>query len=57
MRLEVEGWRPEQVADLKAAGCFTEIVSHQLRAFVPVGDDAAAVIAAVRSGHGAAMAA
>ena len=56
-RLEVEGWRPEQVANLKAAGCFTEIVAHQLRAFVPVGDGAAPVIDAIRSGHGAAVSA
>ena len=53
-RLEVEGWRPEQVPDLKAAGCFTEIVAYQLRAFVPVGKAAATVIEAIRSGHGAA---
>ena len=56
-RLEVEGWRPEQVPDLKAAGCFTEIVAYQLRAFVPVGKAAATVIEAIRSGHGAAAAA
>ena len=56
-RLEVEGWRPEQAPDLKAAGCFTEIVAHQLRAFVPVGEAAATVIEAIRSGHGAAAAA
>ena len=51
-RLEVEGWRSEQVADLKAAGCFTEIVAHQLRVFVPVGDAAAGTIAAIRAGRG-----
>jgi predicted RNA methylase len=56
-RLEVEGWRPEQVDALKAAGCFTEIVAYQLRAFVPVGDDAPAVIAAIRSGGGMKVAA
>ena len=56
-RLEVEGWRPEQAASLKAAGCFTEIVAYQLRAFVPVGETAATVIEAIRSGHGAAAAA
>ncbi|TFL17233.1 strawberry notch-like NTP hydrolase domain-containing protein [Jannaschia formosa] len=49
-RLEVEGWRPEQVDDLKAAGCFTEIVAFQLRAFVPVGERAEAVIEAIRAG-------
>jgi len=56
-RLEVEGWRPEQVGDLKAAGCFTEIVAYQLRAFVPVGDDAPAVIEAIRAGGGIKVAA
>ena len=56
-RLEVEGWRPEQAPDLKAAGCLTEIVAHQLRAFVPVGEAAATVIEAIRSGHGAVAAA
>ena len=56
-RLEVEGWRPEQVDDLKAAGCFTEIVAFQLRAFVPVGERAATVIDAIREGHGIEVAA
>ncbi|UWQ19788.1 strawberry notch-like NTP hydrolase domain-containing protein [Jannaschia sp. M317] len=56
-RLEVEGWRPEQVDVLKAAGCFTEIVAYQLRAFVPVGDGAAAVIEAIRAGGGMKVAA
>ena len=56
-RLEVEGWRPEQIADLKAAGCFTEIVAFQLRAFVPVGDGAEAVIEAIRGGRGLQVAA
>ena len=56
-RLEIEGWRPEQAASLKAAGCFTEIVAYQLRAFVPVDEAAATVIEAIRSEHGAAAAA
>ena len=56
-RLEVEGWRPEQVDALKAAGCFTEIVAYQLRVFVPVGDDAPTVIEAIRSGGGMKVAA
>ena len=50
-RLEVEGWDPAQVPALKAAGCFTEIIAHQLRAFVPVGDCAGAVIDAIREGR------
>ncbi|WP_371158351.1 strawberry notch-like NTP hydrolase domain-containing protein [Jannaschia sp. 2305UL9-9] len=56
-RLEVEGWRPEQAAQLKAAGCFTEIIAYQLRAFVPVGDRAEAVIEAIRGGSGVKIAA
>ena len=54
-RLEVEGWRPAQVPALKAAGCFTEIVAHQLRAFVPVGEAAAGVIEAIREGRAVAV--
>ena len=54
-RLEVEGWAPAQVADLKAAGCFSEIIAHQLRAFVPAGDGAAAVIEAIREGRAVAV--
>ena len=56
-RLEVEGWRPEQVAQLKAAGCFTEIIAYQLRAFVPVGERAEAVIEAIRAGSSVKIAA
>ncbi|MGR3434135.1 MAG: strawberry notch C-terminal domain-containing protein [Shimia sp.] len=56
-RLEVEGWRPEQVAQLKAAGCFTEIIAYQLRAFVPVGERAEAVIEAIREGSSVKIAA
>lgn len=56
-RLEVEGWRPEQVERLKAAGCFTEIIAYQLRAFVPVGERAEAVIEAIRADNGVKIAA
>ena len=49
-RLELEGWRPEQVPDLKASGCFSEIIAHQLRVFVPTGNGAAAVIEAIGAG-------
>ena len=56
-RLELEGWRPEQVATLKAAGCFSEIIAHQLRVFVPAGDGAADVVEAIRAGRAAAAAA
>ena len=55
-RLEIEGARPDAIACLKAAGCFTEIIAHQLRVFVPAGDGAAGVLAAIRAG-GAAVAA
>ena len=53
-RLELDGWRPEQVPQLTSAGCFTEIIAHQLRVFVPVGERAGEVIEAVREGRGAA---
>ena len=56
-RLELEGWSPAQVATLKAAGCFSEIIAHQLRVFVPVGDGAAGVIEAIRAGRGVSAAA
>ena len=56
-RLELEGWAPSQVPDLKAAGCFSEIIAHQLRVFVPVGDGAKDVIARIGGGHAAAGAA
>ncbi len=55
-RLELEGWTPAQVASLKAAGCFSEIIAHQLRVFVPVGDAATGVIEAIRAGRGVAAA-
>ena len=55
IRLELEGWRPEQVPTLKAAGCFSEIIAHQLRVFVPMGDDAPAVLARIDAGHAASV--
>ena len=55
-RLELEGWRPDQVPALKAAGCFSEIIAHQLRVFVPVGDGAEEIIARIGGGHAAASA-
>ena len=51
-RLELEGWIPSQVATLKAAGCFSEIIAHQLRVFVPTGDGATGAIEAIRAGRG-----
>ncbi len=50
-RLELEGWRPEQVPDLKAAGCFSEIIAYQLRIFVPTGDTAPGVIGRIKLGR------
>lgn len=49
---ELEGWKPAQVPALQAAGCFTEIMAHQLRVFAPVGEAAAGVVAAMREGRG-----
>lgn len=49
-RLELEGWSPSQVPALKAAGCFTEIIAHQLRVFVPVGNGAKDTIERVSNG-------
>ena len=52
-RLELEGWSPEQIPGFRAAGCFTEIIAHQLRLFVPTGERAARVIGDIREGRGA----
>ncbi|SFH27693.1 Methyltransferase domain-containing protein [Palleronia marisminoris] len=56
-RLELEGWRPDQVPALKAAGAFSEIIAHQLRVFVPVGDGAKEVIERIGGGKAEANAA
>ena len=56
-RVEVEGARPDAIACLKAAGCFTEIIAHQLRVFVPTGEAAPAVLAAIHAGGTAVAAA
>ncbi|WP_299821270.1 strawberry notch-like NTP hydrolase domain-containing protein [uncultured Jannaschia sp.] len=50
-RLELEGWQPSQVPALKATGCFSEIIAHQLRVFVPVGEAAAGVIERIGGGQ------
>ena len=34
-RLELLDWKPEALPHLKAAGCFTEIIQHRTRLFVP----------------------
>ncbi|WP_185962203.1 strawberry notch-like NTP hydrolase domain-containing protein [Palleronia caenipelagi] len=52
-RLEVQGFAPGAVSALKGAGCFTEIIAHQLRVFVPVGPEAAEVVARIKSGAAA----
>ena len=36
-RLELLDWPHTRLAELKAAGCFTEIIQHKTRLFVPVG--------------------
>ncbi|TAJ72596.1 MAG: hypothetical protein EPO45_19820 [Sphingobium sp.] len=33
--LELLDWKPEALPHLKAAGCFTEIIQHRTRLFVP----------------------
>lgn len=35
-RLELLDWPHTRLAELKAAGCFTEIIQHKTRLFVPV---------------------
>ena len=42
-RLELLDWPHTRLAELKAAGCFTEIIQHKTRLFLPV-SDAVAVI-------------
>jgi predicted RNA methylase len=45
-RLELLDWPHTRLAELKAAGCFTDIIQHKTRIFVPVAS-AAAVIARI----------
>ena len=45
-RFELLDWLPEALPALKAAGCFTEIIQHRTRLFVPV-DRAAAILAVI----------
>ncbi|WP_254602626.1 strawberry notch family protein [Sphingomonas bacterium] len=40
-RLELLDWPHTRLAELKAAGCFTDIIQHKTRLFVPVGSAAA----------------
>lgn len=35
-RLELAGFDPARLGELKALGCFTEIIRYQTRLFVPV---------------------
>ena len=37
-RLELLDWPHTRLGELKAAGCFTEIIQHKTRLFVPVGN-------------------
>jgi predicted RNA methylase len=39
-RLELLDWPHTRLAELKAAGCFTEIIQHKTRLFVPVAEAA-----------------
>ncbi|WP_339472608.1 hypothetical protein, partial [Pseudomonas sp. EL_65y_Pfl1_R83] len=45
-RLELLDWPHTRLAELKAAGCFTNIIQHKTRMFVPT-SNAAAVIARI----------
>jgi hypothetical protein len=45
-RLELIDWPYTRLAELKAAGCFTDIIQHKTRMFVPIAS-AAAVIARI----------
>jgi len=45
-RLELAGFDPRALASLKATGCFTEIIQHRTRLFVPR-NRAAEIIAAI----------
>jgi len=42
-RLELLDWPHTRLAELKAAGCFTEIIQHKTRLFVPVGTAVAVI--------------
>jgi hypothetical protein len=42
-RLELIDWPHTRLAELKAAGCFTEIIQHKTRLFVPVATAAAVI--------------
>ena len=46
-RLEISGFRRDQIETLKAQGCFTEIIAHQLRVFVPDTAEADDIIASI----------
>lgn len=35
-RLELIDWQPNRLAELKAAGCFSEIIAYKTRLFVPI---------------------
>ena len=42
-RLELLDWPHTRLAELKAAGCFTDIIQHKTRMFVPVAQAAAVI--------------
>ncbi|MCP1471919.1 hypothetical protein J3E64_003634 [Sphingobium sp. OAS761] len=47
-RFELLDWLPEALPALKAAGCFTEIIQHRTRLFVPI-DRTAAILAVIEN--------
>ncbi len=56
-RLEINGADAVMVANLKALGCFTEIIAYQLRLFIPFGDnvDSAAILTRIVGQGGVVM--
>jgi len=46
-RLEIRGFPPTRLAQLKALGCFTEIIRHKTRLFAPL-NRATEIVAALK---------
>ncbi|MFG5382875.1 strawberry notch-like NTP hydrolase domain-containing protein [Yoonia sp. R2-816] len=46
-RLEIAGFCRDQIETLKSQGCFTEIIAHQLRVFVPDTSEAGDIVASI----------
>jgi hypothetical protein len=45
-RIEIVGAEAARIPELKALGCFTEIIAYKTRVFVP-GENAAAIIGSI----------